>query len=287
MTQVPPCPNTEPISMNDCTSSTPPGHPPRWRALCAVDRRGPGRPGGKSQDHPRRLPDVGQCAAQRLQPEEQPYSADGAGRRRRRRIAGPIAGRRGRDRSARRRPRVPLSPLHVRMAGRRQSRAGRDGRTAIARCADRRRAARSRRPHGTDSRSCRLAAGPGIAQGQRARHLAHARRTRPRRARMLSTNRELEKVRGRIRRGFAHARSPWRARRGAVTAPPAAAGCRRTAACCHPSGRRETCAVATASGPHAFATQQSVDLLRHELEDVRSQLAALRKDLDDLWSNFR
>ena len=98
--------------------------------------------------------------------------------------------------------------------------------------------------------------------------------------------RELEKVRGE----FA-AVSPMHEGRGErdagnVTAPAAAASSAgQPLASTRPAV--ETRAVATAGGPHAFATQQSVELLRHELEDVRSQLAALRKDLDDLWSNFR
>jgi uncharacterized protein YceH (UPF0502 family) len=35
------------------------------------------------------------------------------------------------------------------------------------------------------------------------------------------------------------------------------------------------------------ATQQAVDSLRAELVQVREELAALRKDMDDLWANFR
>jgi len=37
----------------------------------------------------------------------------------------------------------------------------------------------------------------------------------------------------------------------------------------------------------AYASRQAVDDLRAELEEVRGQMASLRKDLDDLWSNFR
>ena len=36
-----------------------------------------------------------------------------------------------------------------------------------------------------------------------------------------------------------------------------------------------------------YASEQSVSLLRAELEKVREELAGLRKDLDDLWANFR
>jgi len=37
----------------------------------------------------------------------------------------------------------------------------------------------------------------------------------------------------------------------------------------------------------AYASSQSVDELRRELDEVRTEMAKLRKDLDDLWSNFR
>jgi uncharacterized protein YceH (UPF0502 family) len=37
----------------------------------------------------------------------------------------------------------------------------------------------------------------------------------------------------------------------------------------------------------AYASAQSVDQLRTELDELRAQLSAVRKDLDDLWSNFR
>ncbi len=36
-----------------------------------------------------------------------------------------------------------------------------------------------------------------------------------------------------------------------------------------------------------YASEQSVSLLRAELEKVREVLAGVRKDLDDLWANFR
>lgn len=36
-----------------------------------------------------------------------------------------------------------------------------------------------------------------------------------------------------------------------------------------------------------YASEQSVSLLRAELDKVREELAGLRKDLDDLWANFR
>lgn len=36
-----------------------------------------------------------------------------------------------------------------------------------------------------------------------------------------------------------------------------------------------------------YASEQSVSLLRTELDKVREELAGLRKDLDDLWANFR
>ena len=35
------------------------------------------------------------------------------------------------------------------------------------------------------------------------------------------------------------------------------------------------------------ASHQAVEELRRELEEVRAEMAKLRKDLDDLWSNFR
>ncbi len=38
---------------------------------------------------------------------------------------------------------------------------------------------------------------------------------------------------------------------------------------------------------HTYASSQAVDQLRNELLAVRAEVAALRKDLDDLWSNFR
>ncbi len=35
------------------------------------------------------------------------------------------------------------------------------------------------------------------------------------------------------------------------------------------------------------ATQQAINALRLELQEARAEIAALRKDVDDLWSNFR
>lgn len=37
----------------------------------------------------------------------------------------------------------------------------------------------------------------------------------------------------------------------------------------------------------ALASQESVNQLRRELEETRAELAGIRKDLDELWSNFR
>ncbi len=51
-----------------------------------------------------------------------------------------------------------------------------------------------------------------------------------------------------------------------------------------------TPAAAPASAPVAQAAsghQQEIDALRRELEVVRAEVARLRKDLDDLWSQFR
>jgi uncharacterized protein YceH (UPF0502 family) len=45
--------------------------------------------------------------------------------------------------------------------------------------------------------------------------------------------------------------------------------------------------AADAATADALASRQSVDVLRGELEEVRAELANLRKDLDDLWSHFR
>ncbi|MBI3839684.1 MAG: DUF480 domain-containing protein [Planctomycetia bacterium] len=39
--------------------------------------------------------------------------------------------------------------------------------------------------------------------------------------------------------------------------------------------------------PGHAATEQATEDLRRELEEVRAEMAKLRKDLDDLWSNFR
>jgi hypothetical protein len=42
-----------------------------------------------------------------------------------------------------------------------------------------------------------------------------------------------------------------------------------------------------ANANEQYASEQSVSLLRAELDKVREELACLRKDLDDLWANFR
>lgn len=39
--------------------------------------------------------------------------------------------------------------------------------------------------------------------------------------------------------------------------------------------------------PAAAANQHEIDDLKRQLTEVRAEVAALRKDLDDLWSNFR
>ena len=68
------------------------------------------------------------------------------------------------------------------------------------------------------------------------------------------------------------------------SAPP-----RTSASTTPPAGFRPAApnrAEATPAG-EPFASQQSVAELRASLEKVRQELAAVRKDLDDLWSQFR
>ncbi len=91
--------------------------------------------------------------------------------------------------------------------------------------------------------------------------------------------RELDKVRAEAQAGAVHeaAEAPSAPQR---VAPPTA-----HAPAAHPAPVQHAPPVATSSG-HA-ASQQSVDELRRELEEVRAEMAKLRKDLDDLWSNFR
>jgi uncharacterized protein len=92
--------------------------------------------------------------------------------------------------------------------------------------------------------------------------------------------RELEKVRAEAQSGAA-------AHEAAETdAPSVPARPKPIAASSLPSPSRVS-PPAASSDATPLATQQAVDELRRELETVRAEMAGLRKDLDDLWSNFR
>jgi hypothetical protein len=95
--------------------------------------------------------------------------------------------------------------------------------------------------------------------------------------------RELEKVRAEAQAGAVHAAAE------APSAPQRVAPPTPHAPTAHSAPIQHAPPIATANSGHAagHASQQSVDQLRHELEEVRAEMANLRKDLDDLWSNFR
>ena len=54
-----------------------------------------------------------------------------------------------------------------------------------------------------------------------------------------------------------------------------------------PMPLRPVAAPVPSASAAQFASEQSVAELRRELEELRSELATVRKDLEDLWSNFR
>ncbi len=96
--------------------------------------------------------------------------------------------------------------------------------------------------------------------------------------------RELEKVRAEAQAGSVH--------EAAEAAPCCRAPTIHAASRTQPRARQHVPTCSTSRGPAAghaasHASQQSVDQLRRELEEVRAEMANLRKDLDDLWSNFR
>jgi uncharacterized protein len=55
----------------------------------------------------------------------------------------------------------------------------------------------------------------------------------------------------------------------------------------HSSGTLASQSQLPVAADRAFATAESVAQVRAELETIRGELAALRKDLDDLWTQFR
>jgi len=98
--------------------------------------------------------------------------------------------------------------------------------------------------------------------------------------------REMEKLRGEFASGAPrHDTSlPEEARSQAASERSAQSGSTDAAA---PVAMDRSTARSANSANEPFASEHSVNLLRAEMDKVREELASLRKDLDDLWVNFR
>lgn len=90
--------------------------------------------------------------------------------------------------------------------------------------------------------------------------------------------RELEKVRAEAQ-ALAGSSVPEPVTPSRPASPPASASAPAVSAQSAPP------AASPQRGP--YASQEDVSALRRELDEMRAELAAVRKDLEDLWSNFR